>query len=691
MIKKLKRRYLITNMLLLSSTLLVCLAVLFGFLYHSQISSSYSVMQEMMKEANMPEHRPENTPSELPTADSGAGTIAALSEAASLNTAQWGDWGDWGNWGDWNNPDTHDHQNDNDDPQESTGGEGSDSDNGKCDNKEEKGYGGFYQPPYWNMPVPDSGWPNDSHNSEKKDDQKDQPDNNQNQTPDYGQYPVTPPWGVPPWGGPWVGPPAWGDQGQWQDPNWQQGNEPSHNDHDIKYDEDDGDRHDPEKPAETRPAETDEAAHTKVTKPDKHHPEYTETKESQSRDDRSADDSSKNSPHHSESVTQGKPDDDTTYTETIPIPPAAGYQEPPQDQGTEPPAPLVPVHEGQYVPDAYVAQVDGDGNIQSYAGNDAQYSDDEHFKTVHHAIDEVKRRGAKAGTIDIGDNSYRFLYQPDQTGSYRLVLLDRTLELSTLSRLLFIFVLITVLGLLLMFGISVMLANWTVTPVAVAWEKQKQFVADASHELKTPLAVISANTEVILANPFESVSGQSKWLNYIQSETMRMSKLITNLLSVARMDSTSGREQLAPMSLSAAVSNVCLVFEPIIYENGKTLDTDIQHDLMLRAEEDNIKQLLSILLDNAVLHSVPDAKITVSLSKIAQNKIRLNVSNTAKDIPPEQLAHLFDRFYRLDTEGSPNGSGLGLSIAKSIVNQMGGTLSVTSKNQLVTFSAVFSV
>lgn len=168
-----------------------------------------------------------------------------------------------------------------------------------------------------------------------------------------------------------------------------------------------------------------------------------------------------------------------------------------------------------------------------------------------------------------------------------------------------------------------------------------------------------------------------------------MSKLITNLLSIARMDNKNDVEKLANIHLSELVSNVCLVFEPIIFENGKTLNTVIQRNVSIQADEDNVKQLLSILLDNAVLHSVADAQITVTLSKDVQGKIRLAVSNTAEDIPQEQLAHLFDRFYRVDTAGSPSGSGLGLSIAKSIVQQMGGSLTVSSENRLVTFVATF--
>lgn len=583
MIKKLKRRYLITNMALLSSTLLICLAVLFGFLYHSEITSSYSVMQEMIKESELPALPPDALPP-APTVQGADPELTPLSAAAV-----------------------------------------------------------HYPPPYWDIP-----------------------ETNQ----DSGSGDNAFQWGN--WREPWQ-PPAWDSESSGDDAVPQ----PEQTMPQFTMPPQDAD---PEQSVtRTRP----EAAETqKVQKTQREPLQTTETRQTNAayetrppRDD---------APFTYDS--RQPAEQTTTVTTTAAAVPPKGSVE----TRTTPPPPLVPVQEGHFIPDAFVAQLDRDGKIEAYAGNDADSSDDDRFRTVHRAVDEVQRRGASAGTVEIGASSYRYLYQPDETGSYRLVLLDRTLELSTVSKLVFIFLLITIVGLLIMFGISVLLANWTVTPIAVAWEKQKQFVADASHELKTPLAVISANTEVILSDPTGSVAGQSKWLSYIQSETMRMSKLITNLLSVARMDSGRQKDSLKPIALSETVSNICLVFEPIIYENGKTLNTIIQRNVTMPADEDNVKQLLSILLDNAVLHSVPRAQITVSLTKDTQGKIRLTVANTAKDIPADRLSHLFDRFYRIDTEGSPNGSGLGLSIAKSIVHQMGGNLTVTSENQLVTFVAVFS-
>ena len=636
MIKKLKRRYLITNMALLSSTLIVCLAVLFGFLYHSQIASSYAVMQEMMKQSEIPgggkpaPHPPEAEPQAY-TYSSGEPAVMEL----------------------------------NYDPNAQGGGQ-----NGGQQPWE--GFDPSKMPNPWEQP-----W----------------------------MFPWMNPWANP-WAQPWQNP----NQNQGQDPNAQgnqQQNDPNKEDRnnyeeqkrpdDNRDDEDDRiekreegriPAHNEQRPVETAPPQQREPRQTvTAVRPDEGGRVKREPAETKPAITTAPAETDPVPPRQEAApATKAPRSTEAPTTQTTAAPAAAGQIN--TEKRTEPPQ-IVPVHEGEYVPDAFMAQIDGEGNIEAYAGNDRAAEDDGGFRTIHNALDEVHRRGREAGTVEIGDNSYRFLYQPDESGSYRLVLLDRTLELSTISKLLFIFVLITAVGLLMMFGISVLLANWTVTPVAAAWEKQKQFVADASHELKTPLAVISANTEVLLANPAESVAGQSKWLSYIQSETMRMSKLITNLLSVARMDSKEERREQTPLlQLSEAVSNVCLVFEPIIYENGKTLNTVIQRNLTIRAEEDNIKQLLSILLDNAVLHSVPKAQITVSLSKDSQNKIRLSVANTAKDIPPEQLSHLFDRFYRVDTEGSPNGSGLGLSIAKSIVHELGGTISVSSENQLVTFTAL---
>ena len=619
-----KRRYLILNMALLSGTLLLCLAILFGILYHSEVSSSYTVMREMMNDRSIevhepPDHNKDETkkeppegrdkPDAVPQSDSGG---AALQLLDYPYPGYW-PWG-WG-W-DWNQDDMPD------------------------------------DPAYWGYQFPDpfAGKDpryeapgqhdrDDRDNRDDRDDQDDRDDRDERPQPPATSGPQQSSGGsttqttarstAPP-------PPESGRDPR-QGSETQQGSDPGN-------------------PQQTEPnagSQTAPPPGTGRTEPGSAHTTAA-----------------------------------TTTTTTVTTSTAAEKQS--ETTAAAQTTKLVPVEEGRYVPDAYIADFDKDGNLEAYAGNEKDSTEDESFRKVHHAMDEVKRKGAPSGTVKVGDESYRFLYEPDESGNYRLVLLDRTAEKSTISRMIFIFLLIAAVGLIIMFIISMLLANWTVTPVETAWEKQKQFVADASHELKTPLAVISANTEVILANPEESVGEQSKWLSYIQSETMRMSKLITGLLSAARMDHTkdaADKTELLP--LSETVSNVCLVFEPIIYEKGKTLNTVIQRNVSLRADEDNIKQLLSILLDNAVLHSLPDAQITVSLSKDAQNKIRLSVANTAKDIPKDQLEHLFDRFYRVDTEGSPNGSGLGLSIAKSIVHQLGGTITVTSENQLVTFVALF--
>ena len=614
MIKKMRRRYLILNMILLSGTLLLSLAILFGILYHSEVSSSYTVMREMMNEQNLPPKMQESTHGQKPKNGSESSSHPEIS------------------------------------PQNYT----ADAELLLLDNEvyppfQPGGWNGNYfgGPPYWGYQFPNPyGW-----NYQNPFQPWWQPDNgNQNGDNHQGDNPP-----------PATGSTAPGTAATSQKQSSQTTAKPLNPEKEHEQPPHSDSHRDP--PGE-EPRHSERASDTQPTQDTRATQSMTSAEQTvQSTTTRTTASTVKTTKTQTQSTAQSAA---TTTTK------------------------LVPVEEGHYVPDAYIAEFDDEGNISAYAGNEKDSTEDESFRKVHHAADKIKEKGVPKGTLDIGDESYRFLYEPDHSGNYRLVLLDRTAEKATISKMIFIFLLIAAVGLICMFGISMLLANWTVTPVETAWEKQKQFVADASHELKTPLAVISANTEVIMANSVEKVVEHSKWLYYIQSETKRMSKLISGLLSVARLDHKSNqKEEIKPIQLSETVSNICLVFEPIIYEKNKTLNTVLQRNVYLKADEDNVKQLLSILLDNAVLHSVPNAQITVSLSKDVQNKIRLSVSNTAQDIPKHKIEHIFDRFYRLDTEGSPNGSGLGLSIAKSIIHQLGGTISVSSENQLVTFVVLF--
>ncbi len=615
MIKKLRRRYVITNMILLSCTLMVALAILFGVLYRYQVESSYSTMNELLKESELPPSAPpkeHNRPD--PTANDAAAdqpSVVLLAEESQGGNDQW-----WQNNPYWGNP-------------------------------------AFMPPPYWMPPFDPNQLPPWMQQNPGQENSQQPNDPNQNQ-------------GQNPWEGWWGGqnPPQEQSQAEPEPPKQSESGENRRND-DRNRRTESSRQEQPRRQEHSQPGSeqttTAPPAELTTTEAATTH-ETTKTTASTTKKQTTT------SASKTTAKTTASTSAETTTTEAV-----------------------VAMDEGHFIPDAYVAKIDGDGNIESYAGNADQQPGEEHFKRVHHAMDSIRKKGSESGTIELDDVPYRYLYQKDDSGSYHLVLMNRTLEISSLTKMLILFAVLAIIGLIAMFGLSNLLASWTVTPIADAWEKQKQFVADASHELKTPLAVISANTEVILANPAQQVQDQKKWLNYIQSETMRMSKLITNLLTVARMDQKNQPAKTAdPLPLSETVSNICLVFEPVVYEHGKTLNTVIQRNVRMQADEDNIKQLLSILLDNAILHSVPKAEITVSLSKDAQNKIRLSVANTAEDIPQEQLVHLFDRFYRLDTEGSPNGSGLGLSIAKSIVQQMNGSLTVTSENRTVTFVAAFS-
>lgn len=241
------------------------------------------------------------------------------------------------------------------------------------------------------------------------------------------------------------------------------------------------------------------------------------------------------------------------------------------------------------------------------------------------------------------------------------------------SRLAWILVYVGALG--LFFLLSLLLTNRALRPAQAAWVQQQRFISDASHELKTPLTVILANLDIL-----ENEQGGNQWLSAARAEGLIMKKLIENLLFLARADEMREPAEHEPVNLSDLADEVSLAFEAPAYEKGLTLDTGITPNLLIRGNADLLRQLLAILLDNAVKYTPKGGKIQVTLKKDA-DKLSLCVHNSGVYIPQEHLSHLFERFYRMDQARSKaeGGHGLGLAIAAEIARQHGAALKVFSQ------------
>ena len=277
--------------------------------------------------------------------------------------------------------------------------------------------------------------------------------------------------------------------------------------------------------------------------------------------------------------------------------------------------------------------------------------------------------GKESGRI--GTQFYRKICSNGQT---MLIVLDARMEFLSASNVLRSTVLIAAAACVLLSLLAWLLIRRMLRPVDEAFIRQKQFVSDASHELKTPLAVISANAEVL-----EQEIGENEYLGYIRSEVKRTDTLVRNLLTLARLDRSDAAAEMKRFDLGRAVLDVVLPFESTVFEAGKTLETDIPEGIECVGSEEMIKQLTVILLSNALKYSDEGGRIEVSLK--ARGKQReLRVFNTGTPIPPEDREKIFDRFWRGDPAHGRDtgGHGLGLAIARSIVESHHGTIAVDS-------------
>ena len=241
-------------------------------------------------------------------------------------------------------------------------------------------------------------------------------------------------------------------------------------------------------------------------------------------------------------------------------------------------------------------------------------------------------------------------------------------------------IVIGVFGLILIYIIAKKISKTIVKPVEDSFEKQKQFVSDASHELKTPLAVIEANADVL-----QDKVGENKWISYIQKEVQSMNKLVNDLLVLARMENeiTSNNQKF---DLSKEVEMSVSVFESMIYEKQIKLETNIRDGIEFNGDKEDIKHIISILLDNAIKHTNENNKIIVNTSK-EKNDIKIEIKNQGDPIPEEEREKIFERFYRVDKARNRNEKryGLGLSIAKGIVEKYNGNIYATSKDGFTNF------
>lgn len=228
------------------------------------------------------------------------------------------------------------------------------------------------------------------------------------------------------------------------------------------------------------------------------------------------------------------------------------------------------------------------------------------------------------------------------------------------------------------FAVSVLLSRWLVRPVEESWRRQQQFVADASHELKTPLTVLLADADILLGHPDDTIRSQSRWVEHLRDEGLRMKGLVEDLLFLARGDAGDRERPRGRVELSQVCEGCVMSFEPLAFEAGLVLESSVAPGVGVTGDGEELRRLCAILLDNACKYCGPGGTVRVTLE--GGGEAALTVHNTGEPIPAEDQAHLFERFYRADAARGreKGGYGLGLSIAAAIVERHGGKIAVRS-------------
>ena len=321
------------------------------------------------------------------------------------------------------------------------------------------------------------------------------------------------------------------------------------------------------------------------------------------------------------------------------------------------------------------------GNIYLRGGS---YSELENTELLADILRACAEKAENEGSL----TEYGLRYLRRDEGLYfRFAFVDMSMETEILRKMVQSQLMIAFIALLPLLGVSVLLSHWAVSPVEKAWEQQRRFLSDASHELKTPLTVILSNAELLEAS--ELPERPRRWTENIRAESERMKTLVEEMLTLARADNAPHAAVSGEVPLSDTALDCALSFEPVAFEAGKPLRYEIAPDIFVNGDAEKLRRLVSILLDNALKYGTPGGTVSLTLEK-SDRQAKLTVSNPAPVIPPKTLAHLFERFYRGDaSRGESSGFGLGLSIAAAIAKEHKAAIRAESDENATRFTVSF--
>ena len=347
-----------------------------------------------------------------------------------------------------------------------------------------------------------------------------------------------------------------------------------------------------------------------------------------------------------------------------------------------PPA-SAPMHKPDNIPDNirlpfFTVNISESGEITAFGSDYFDLTDKDMLRKL---VDKADETSKETGVLTDYNLRYFKSYSEFRKA---IVFADVSSEKAMIKGLVRNSVIIGLIGYVIFFLISLLLAKWVTKPVEKTWNEQKQFIADASHELKTPLTVIMTNAEMMNDKSY-SEKDRDSFAKNILSTSKRMRGLVESLLELARLDNNRAPVKKESIDLSKLINDSLLPFEPLFYENDTELSADIDKGIGIEGDKDKLRQVVNILLDNALKYSDPAEKVTIKLKRQSANCV-LSVTGLGTPLSREECQNIFKRFYRVDKARNDGQSyGLGLSIADSTISEHNGKIWAESENGYNTF------